>query len=316
MDKQWIVENPHQGISGTRGDYVVIPALERWRPPEPSELVGEEFRAADRFDPVEIPDLSFPAPGSFNLSVEGIVEMRRFLVDNPDAEHDYSFGEQRTNITRAPPELVPGSDQELDDVPDRLKGAELYVNGQHLTEAHTDNAGEGGQGPLELSFQPPQEDVVQARYGQQYVGLLQKIGVPVEPLVKTINAQLPTIYAQEDFDMYAMAWSLGVNVTHLLQLYSSEGADLDEEIGTQVSNPMEYTGADDLIFEDGSLMDFSERVPIVKQIEARIYHDAPTNVTDIATLLEPTSDEFTGWVGTIGGVITNEDSYLNIARTE
>jgi hypothetical protein len=79
---------------------------------------------------------------------------------------------------------------------------------------------------------------------------------------------------------------------------------------------MEYTGADDLIFEDGSLMDFSERVPIVKQIEARIYHDAPTNVTDIATLLEPTSDEFTGWVGTIGGVITNEDSYLNIARTE
>ena len=69
-----------------------------------------------------------------------------------------------------------------------------------------------------------------------------------------------------------------------------------------------------LIFEDVGYMDFEKRIPVVKQICAKVYDDAPTNVTDVAQLLEPTNNRFGGWIGTLGG--TNfEDSYLNLRPT-
>jgi len=308
FDRTWVIQNPYNDIGAVEGDYTVIPAIDTWRPAPPDELASQgsyrnenlpnelanndQIQSPDRF-----PDLSFPGnPGAFNMNESQVNAIRSFLIDNPEAEHDYSFGEAQTDLTTAP------------------DGQELYVNGQHLTEAHTNNAGEGGQGPIVFSFQPPQEDLYQARYGQQYTGLLKKIGVPVEPLVKTINAQIPTVYNQEDFDMFAMGWGLGVNVTHFSSLYSSEGADLEGDIETGKFNPMAYTGADPLIEADREFMDFSNREPVVQQICAEIYRDAPTNITDVANLLEPASNDWEGWVETLGGTL-NEFSFLNIHQT-
>jgi peptide/nickel transport system substrate-binding protein len=306
FDKQWVVNQPYDEIGAVQGDYVVVPALSNYRPPEPPELWGESFQAdgLDEFEfedyspsSVSVPDLSFPGEaGSFDLNEEEIQTARDFLVNNPDAKYDYSFGESQTSITTSP------------------DGQELYVDGEHITQAHTDNDGNPGQGPIVYSFQPPQEDIYQARYGQQQTGLLKKLGIPVEPLVKTINAQIPTVYGQEDFDMYSMGWGLGVNVTHLAALYSSEGADLESDTDQQVFNPMGYTGADPLIFKDLEQMDFGQRFPLVQQICARTYADAPTNITDVAQLLEPTRDEFTGWVGGLGTTV-NQDSFLNIRQS-
>ncbi|PSQ15238.1 hypothetical protein BRD00_14750 [Halobacteriales archaeon QS_8_69_26] len=305
FDKTWVVEQPYSNIGAVEGDYAVIPALESWRPPAPGEIAGQRYKSDgvdEYFDSprqeIEMPDLSFPGePGSFNLGEDAIQEARDFLINHPDAKHDYSFGEAQTSLTTAP------------------DGQELYVNGEHITEAHTDNDGNGGQGPLVYSFQPPQEDLYQARYGQQQTGLLKKLGVPVEPKVKTINAQIPTVYVQEDFDMYSMGWGLGVNVTHLSSLYSSEGADLDSTLDTGKFNPMGYTGADELIFRDLEFMDFNKRQPVVRQVCAQVYKDAPTNISDVSNLLEPTNNRFTGWVGGLGTTI-NQDSFLNLAQTQ
>jgi len=317
FDKQWVISEPYDDIGAVAGDYAVIPAISRWRPPEPSELADQGSFQAEGIDTSlleessiqsheSFPDLSFPGePGTFNMTGEvmdgtlqsgPLKQIRDFLVNHSNAEHDYSFGEAQTSLTTAP------------------DGKELYVNGEHMNEAHTNNAGEGGQGPLVFSFQPPQEDLYQSRYGQQFIGMLKKIGVPVEPKVKTINAQIPTVYVQEDFDMYSMGWGLGVNVTHFSSLYSGEGADLTGETETGKFNAMGYTGADPLIERDRSFMDFSRRTPVVKQICAEIYRDAPTNITDVAQLLEPTNDEWEGWIGGLGTTV-GEDSFLNIRRT-
>lgn len=309
FDKQWVVAEPYNDIGAVAGDYTVIPALERWRPPGPSDLAQQgsyasEDISSDLLDSEQVqsaqsfPDLSFPGePGTFDMTEEGINTIRTFLTEHPNATHDYSFGEAQTDITTAP------------------DGQELYVDGSPLAQAHTNNAGEGGQGPLVFSFQPPQEDLYQARYGQQFTGMLKKVGVPVEPKVKTINAQIPTIYVQEDFDMFAMGWGLGVNATHFSSLYSSEGADLEGDSDTQLFNSMGYTGADPLIAEDRSLMDFGERAPVVRQICAEIYRDAPTNITDVAQLLEPTNNQWTGWTSGLGTTI-DQDSFLNIRPSQ
>lgn len=290
IDGDWIVEVPHRGLNAQKGDYASIKAFPQWRPPAPTEI--------EEFEGIEVPDLTFPGEaGSFQLTEEGVQAARDFLVNHPDAKHDYSFGEGQTDITTAP------------------DGQELYVNGEHLNEAHTDNDGNGGQGPLVFSFQPPQEDIYQSRTGQQFVGILKNVGIPIEPLVKTINAQTPTVYAQEDFDIFSMGWGLTVNMTHFSGLYSSDGADLDGTQETQTFNPMAYTNADDLIEQDLQRMDFEERIPIVKQILAQIWRDAPTAITTYGELLEPVNTGYEGWVEEVGGV-QNQHSYLNLRQSE
>jgi hypothetical protein len=78
---------------------------------------------------------------------------------------------------------------------------------------------------------------------------------------------------------------------------------------------MGYTGADQLIAKDRELMDFEERKPVVRQICAEIYRDAPTSITDVAKLLEPTNNQFEGWFEGLGSAIDNEDSFLNVHQT-
>jgi peptide/nickel transport system substrate-binding protein len=285
FDSQWVVQSHYKNVGAEPGDYVVKKIFENWRPPAPDE--------AEAHEGIPLPDLDFPNPGTFDLNQEQINSVRSFLVDHDDAKHDYSFGDAQTSITSAP------------------DGKELYVNGSPLTEAHTNNAGEGGEGPLTFDYQPPQEDLAQAKYGQRYVGLLNKIGVPTEGLVRSINSQLGPIYVQEDFDFYAMGWGLGVNMTHLAPLYASQGADLEGDQDVQKFNSMGYTGADDPILEQQEMMRNEDRWPVVKRVCAQIWNDAPTIITEEKNLIEPVNTRFEGYINTFGGTMSTDTS-LNL----
>ena len=289
-DGKWIVEDLFKGIGAQDGDYASIAAFKNWRPPAPTET-GE-------YEGISIPDLVFPGSGrgSFQLTQEAIDKARNFLVNHPRAKHDYTIEEAATDASAAP------------------DGMEIFVNGTPLSEAHTDNNGNAGQGPLEFSYNPPQEDLQESQIAQRWIGALKNVGIPVRTQIQSFNSQAPKVYAQENFDIFAMGWGLGVNQTHFVQLYSSEGADLDGTVDAQMFNPMGYTGADDLIFQDRDTMMPEDRQPLVKQVLAKIWSDAPTMITYYANLTEPVNTRFTGYVETVGGI--GEGGWLNVRKSE
>lgn len=289
-DGKWIVDDLFKGIGAVNGDYASIAAFSEWRPPKPSEAGGE-------YEGIPVPDLTFPGDGrgSFQLGQEAIDQVRDFLVNHPRAKHDYSIEDAATSDSASP------------------DGKEIFVNGQSLSEAHTDNNGNGGQGPLEFSYNPPQEDLQESQIAQRWVGALKTVGIPVTTQIQSFNSQLPKVYAQEDFDMFAMGWGLGVNQTHFAQLYSSQGADLDGSKDAMVFNPMGYTGADDLIEQDQQTMMPDDRQPIVKQVLAKIWSDAPTMITYYNNLTEPTNTRYTGYTQTVGGLF--EGGFLNVRKS-
>jgi peptide/nickel transport system substrate-binding protein len=147
--------------------------------------------------------------GDFQLNTDQISAARKWLVGHQDAKHNYTWEE--ANVEGA----ASGD------------GKVLHVNGQPFNEAHTNNFGEPGQGPLEVSFNPPQEDVDEARIQQRWTGALKQVGVPVNTKVQSFNSQIPKVYGQEDFDVFSMGWvNIGVNNDHYGQLFGSAGADL------------------------------------------------------------------------------------------
>ena len=84
---------------------------------------------------------------------------------------------------------------------------------------------------------------------------------------------------------------------------------------TPMFNPMGYTGADDLIEEQATMMDPEARKPVVKAVLARIWSDAPTMVTFYSNRLQVANERFSGWIGTVGGIV-NVDSFLNLRRAD
>lgn len=201
-DDTWIIESEKKGIGGRRGSYVTPFAYREWRPDEPWNI--------DSHEGIELPNLAFPgSQGDFQLNTDQISAARNWLVGHQDAKHDYTWEE--ANVEGA----ASGD------------GKVLHVNGQPFNEAHTNNFGEPGQGPLEVSFNPPQEDVDEARIQQRWTGALKQVGVPVNTKVQSFNSQIPKVYGQEDFDIYSMGWvNIGVNNDHYAQFFGSAGADL------------------------------------------------------------------------------------------
>jgi len=290
QDKQWTVETLFKGIGAENGTWATPTAFESWRPPEPLETGGS-------FEGIRVPDLSFPGQtGSFNLSQQGVDAARSFLTDNPQAKYDYSLGEAQFGKVNSP------------------DGQAIYVDGEPIGQAHTDNNGEAGQGPLEMSFNPPSTSPKGAQLMNTWVGALRTVGIPVAKKVQSFNSQLPKVYSNEDFDIYEMGWTgLAWANDHYTQFYGSEGADLDGSSDAQKFNAMGYTNADDLINEQGSLMEFEPRKPIVKKLLARIYSDAPTNIAYHNRVLQPVTKKYTGRVEVVGGV-TNVFTWLNIRQ--
>ena len=268
FDKDWVVDDLNEGIAAVKGDYVVLPEFDHFRPDPPWET--------DEYDGIELPDLEFPGT-DFDLTEDEIQELRDFLVEHPDAIHDYSWEEATS---------------EHADSPD---GQILHVNGEPLEEAHTDNDGEAGQGPLEMITYPADDFEVRNRYSIEWVQALQEIGVPTEAEILTFAASSDRIWIELDFDMFTRGWGLGAAMTHLVDLYSSAGADLEGDMDAPMFNGMAYTGADDLIFEDAGIMDFDEREETLPPICAQMWQDAPTEITQFHNLLEPVSNDFVGW---------------------
>ena len=201
-DTDWIIDDLKKGVGGRAGSYVTPFAYKEWRPDEPWNIANHEG--------IPTPSLPFPgSSGSFQLGSEGVSAVRKWLAGHPDAKHNYTWEEANVDSVAS------------------ADGKVLHVNGEPLTEAHTNNFGEPGEGPLEVSFNPPQEDVDEARIQQRWVGALKQVGVPVKTQVQSFNSQIPKVYGQENFDIFSMGWvNINVNNDHYKQLFGSAGADL------------------------------------------------------------------------------------------
>lgn len=282
LDWDFVIEDLQQGIGARKGDYATPWAYNEWRPQPPTET--------QEFDGTPLPDLTFPgARGENQLDQEAINQARTFLQEHPRAKHDYTLQDATTDVTTAP-------DQQ-----------EIFVNGQPLTEAHTDNEGNAGQGPLEMSYNPPSTSPIGARIVSNWIASLKTVGIPVRGLVQSFNSQIPKVYQERNFDMFEMGWTgVGISNTHYGQFYGEQG------IEPNGFNPMHYTGAQDLIDENKSIMEMDPRKPIVKQILAQIWRDAPTLIVFYSKVLQPVSTRYTGRVQTVGGVTTNPDTWLNV----
>ena len=290
-DKTWLVDDLKNGIGARKGSYAAGYPFLAWRPPDPAQTDGS-------YEGIPIPDLSFPGePGTFQLSDDDIAAARAFLVNHPAAKHDYAFATARSSNVNAP------------------DGKELYVNGQPFGDAHTDNDGNGGQGPLELLFNSPQENEDEARFAQRTIGTYNRVGLPIVGEVKSHNQMIPIAYASEDFDIFAMGWFTDVEQTHFKSLFGQWGADLTSSQGTMKFNAMAYTGADSLIQQNFQRMDPQARQPIVKRILAQIYRDAPTNVIWHDRRLQPVNNRFSGWVNRVNGVV-DKSTWLTVRRSD
>jgi peptide/nickel transport system substrate-binding protein len=288
-DKTWAIEDLYSGIGAKVGDYATPPAFSEWRPEPASELWGGEFEG------IEIPDLSFPgSTGDATIDQAGIDAAREFLLNADDAKHDYSLGEAQSDTVESP------------------DGQEIYVNGMPFSEAHTNNAGEGGQGPIEFSYNPPSSSPKQAQNASAWTKIARQVGIPVEEKVQSFNSQLPKVYSEENFDMFEMGWT-GLTWTndHFRQFFGSPGADLEGDQSAQLFNAMGYTGADEFIEEQAQLMQPEPRQPLVQKAVARIYSDAPTNIPWYNNVLQPTTTKFTGHIQAVGG-LNNIHTFLNI----
>lgn len=81
-------------------------------------------------------------------------------------------------------------------------------------------------------------------------------------------------------------------------------------------NPMGYTGADDVIEEQHTTMNVERRKPLVREVLATIWNDAPTNVLSHDIRLQPVSRAWTGWIETLAFGVVNVHSFLNLRKLE
>ena len=109
------------------------------------------------------------------------VEQAREFLRNADSEHEYTFGPVESSQVEDA-----GGDQEI------------RVNGELLTEAHTDNDGNGGQGPLGVVVSPPSTAPVEAQAVGRFVENLNKVGIPAETRATAENSQSSLIRVHVD----------------------------------------------------------------------------------------------------------------------
>lgn len=274
------------------GSYATPKAYDAWRPPEPA--------AIDEYDGVEVPTLPFPGDGGpFELDGAAVERARSFLLDHPDAAHEYAFGEAVTDCTDAP------------------DGKELYVDGRPLPAAHADGRGGDGLGPLQFSMNPPGDDPgPRERAHDRWVGALRRVGVPVEFSHESWEEQTRKVDVEADFDMYERGWD-GIDPIndHYTTLFHSENArPPGESDGGRYLNAMGYDGADDLIERQRREMDEDRRRELVRRLLVRIWHDAPTLVQEYIRNLFIVNRAYEGHVSTTGG-INNLYTWLNVRET-
>jgi len=294
LDWKFVVEDLYKDIGAVTGDYVTPPVFEAWRPDPPEEIDSYDYELPDGSSgSLEMPDLRFPEAtrGNSNLNEEALQEMRSFLTEASDAKYDYTFEEADSDVVTSPDDKV------------------LHVDGEPLDQAHTDNDGNPGQGPLEMSYNPPSDSPLGARRASNWLAVLKETGIPARGLVQSFNSQLPKVYTNHNFDMFEMGWT-GLTVTndHYASFFGSTG------IGEGGFNPMAYTGADEYIEMNQGMMELEPRQPVVQTILAQIWHDAPTLVANYDNILQPVTKDWNGRVQAVGGV-THELNWANVHKT-
>jgi len=255
------------------GDYVAAKVYEPWRP--------DSFDVPIEHGPYKTDD------GQLD------VEQTREFLRNANGEHEYTFG---------PVE----SDQITGD-------QEIRVDGQLLTEAHTDNDGNAGQGPISIVITPPSTAPVEARAGARFVENLNEIGIPAETQPVAEGSQNTLIWVQEDFDMWSSGW-IWLPKPHMYMGFwlTSGSADTDSSSDNVNLNPMGYTNADDLIQQVQTTFDPDAQKQATQEALARVYEDQPVLVTEYPNRLHASSNQFTGWVKVPGGITQNPWTYLNV----
>lgn len=227
------------------------------------------------------------------------VQQARDFLRNADGKHDYTFGSVESSQVREA-----GGDMEI------------RVNGQLLTEAHTDNDGNGGQGPLGLVVTPPGTSPVEARAAARFVENLNKVGIPAETQPTAENSQSSLIRVQEDFDMWMEGW-IYMPQPHFYMAFwlTSSRADVESNSDSVKLNPMGYTGADEKIAKVHNTYDPDEQKQAAKEALAQVYEDQPALITEYPNRLHATSNAYEGWIQLPGGISQNPWSYINIRQS-
>lgn len=255
------------------GDYVAAKVYEPWRP--------DSFDAPMEHGPYKTED------GQLD------VEQTREFLRNADGEHEYTFGSVESDVVTG--------DQEI------------RVDGELLTEAHTNNDGEAGQGPISIVITPPSTAPVEAQAGARFVENLNEVGIPAETQPVAEGSQNSLIWVQEDFDMWSSGW-IWMPKPHMYMGFWLTSSSVDEGSDSdQVNlNPMGYTNADDLVQQVQTTFDPEEQKQVTQEALARVYEDQPVLVTEYPNRLHASSNAFEGWVKLPGGVTQNPWTYLNV----
>lgn len=204
---------------------------------------------------------------------------KAFLVDNPDTKHEYTFEET-------------------------ADGTRLYVNGDPLGAAHTDNSGSGDQGPIELAFTPARYNPERVKGIARWREHLATLGIPTTTTEIGLSPLISKVFGQQAFDVYFIGWTdLNPSVSYL-----------DVIAGDNPSgNPTGYSGANDQIRAAETALDPSARTDAVQTALQTIYEDCPYMVTKYARLYQPLLEDWAGWVNDQGGIY-NQFTWLNIHR--
>lgn len=188
----------------------------------------------------------------------------------------------------------------------------LLVDGVPFDEAHTDNDGGGGQGPLQFAVLTDERELL-PDVARRWAGTLREIGVPAEVTTTgSFGDLLDPVFRNQRFDVLVSGIiSLGPGGTWL-DLFFGEGGI--EESGEAISyNPTGYTGAQPAI-DATATMDDGEHRAAVREAVGVIYQDAPAVVFGYRVLPTPTSTAWSGFRPTHRGT-TNRLSWAT-ARSE
>lgn len=268
-DEEYFINTVHDGVDATDGDLIAPPVFDEYRPYDPDDPEVEKFtmfRAED---------------GSLDVDAA-----RSFLRNHPEAIHEYTFEEAVSDSTSA------------------ADGLELYVDGEPLVDAHTDNSGTGGQGPLELLKNYRKYGPKKSKGMDRWMKNLKSIGIPVERTEMGFSKLLDRVFDKNDFDSYDIGWTnLKPNLGYLNLV-----------AGDSYGNPTGYSGAQSLIDRQARELDRDTRREIIQDALLRIYEDCPFLVYQYEKKYQPLFEDWAGWVNGYGGIYNNH-TWLNIRRS-
>jgi peptide/nickel transport system substrate-binding protein len=256
-----------------QGDYVAAAAWDTRRP--------ESFDEPNEHGPDQ------------TESGEPDFEKAQSMLESADGKHDFSFGSvESSQVT---------GDQEI------------RINGETLPEAHTDNDGNAGNGPLEMIMSPPSEAPVASKASARFVENLNELGIPAVKRPIESNTQTEVVWQQEAFDMWESGWIWMIPPDFSMDFWlRSDRADMDSSSNEVHLNPMGYSNADEEIEAIVNTYEEEAQIQAAKEALARVYEDKPILVTEYPDRINATNTEFTGWVKFPGGIAQNVYSYLNV----